>query len=146
MNINKWELLEFEIIKAMKTKNKERLGALRVLKAEIQKESIDNRRTTNTELVEEIASKISKQMEKSLKIAKDEKNEWLRDICTEFMPTQYTKEVAIEYIETNGKEIEFKSSGQLIGFIKKHFGNSITSETAKLAAEYYFEKKIKKNA
>lgn len=79
--------LEKEIIMAMKAKNKERLSALKVFKSDILKEKIDNKLEVITdEVVVNIATTLSKQMEKSLKIVEDAKNRELLNVVNEFLP------------------------------------------------------------
>lgn len=136
----KEKILEQEIIKAMKSKEKERLGALKVLKAEIQNEKIKTKKEATDQMVESVAGVLVKQMNKALAEVENEKNRELLNVCTEFLPIQLTKEQLIEKIVKDGLSLDTaKSKGQMFGMIKKLVGGSASTETIQEVVEVYSE-------
>lgn len=135
----KKQKLEQEIVKAMKAKNKERLGALKVFKAEVQNEEISNKIESATNLmVETIASKLVKQMNKALEEVENEKNRELLNVCSEFLPKQLNKEEVLEKLVREGINLQnAKNRGQMFGMVKKSVGNSASVEVINEVVEIY---------
>lgn len=100
------EKLKNDMISAMKEKNKERLTAIRMLKASLDKERIDKK----IEITDEEFLKV---LERELKLRKDSKEEFLKasredlvtniqkelDILGEYLPEQLTKEEVEKIID-----------------------------------------------
>ncbi|MGL5574439.1 MAG: GatB/YqeY domain-containing protein [Sarcina sp.] len=136
----KRERIETLIKNAMRNKEKMRLGALKVLKAEVQNFEIAQKKTANDSEIEKIAETLIKQMEKSLKIAEDERNREIVNVAKEFLPKQLTKEEAIEALVVAGIRLEdAKTRGAMFGMIKKALGSTVNSETINEVVEIYKE-------
>ena len=137
----KEKILEKEIIEAMKSKNKERLGALKVLKSEIQNEKIKTKSEfANDQIVEKVAELLAKQMSKALAEVENEKNRELLNVCKEFLPKQLNKDELIEKIIKDGISFDdVKNKGQMFGAIKKFIGNKASVETIQEVIETHYE-------
>lgn len=118
--MNKYNEIEQLIIKAMKEKDKESLSALKVFKSEILKVAKDSKVEITDELVERVADKLKKEMEKSLDIVEDSKNRLLHTVVSKYIPQKTTEKELVEWLE--GKT---GNKGELMKLAKVEFGSKL---------------------
>lgn len=118
--MKKYEEIELLIIKAMREKEKEILSSLKVFKSEILKLSKDSKLEITDDLVEKVADKLKKEMEKSLVIVEDSKNRLLHTIVS-----KYTIQKTTELELLNWLKDKFGNKGELMKQAKEEFGNKL---------------------
>lgn len=134
--MTKFELINEEIKNAMRAREREKLGALKVFKSEILKEVKDNGKTESDETVVLIAKKLTKQMEKALAIVEDEKNRMLYSIVSEYMP-QLATEKEMELFLMSIAYADKPNMGHLMGKLKARFKDNLDGKLAsKVAKEF----------
>ncbi len=102
-----------DIIEAMKTKDKDRLSTLRLLKGAMQLEEINKKRELNDEeVISLIAKQIKTRRESILEFEKanredlKEKTQKEIDILTDYMPEQLSEEEIIKEIDIAFDEVK----------------------------------------
>ncbi len=118
--MEKYKEIEVLIIKAMREKEKETLSSLKVFKSEILKVSKDSKLDITDELVEKVADKLKKEMEKSLVIVEDPKNRLLHVIVSTYIPQKTTEIELLSWLE--GK---VGNKGELMKQAKEEFGSKL---------------------
>lgn len=91
---------------AMKTKNKERLGAIRAIQTAIKQKEVDERVDVTDEMITNILSKLSKQRRESIKSYTDANRQDLVDVeqtelntIEEYLPKQLSVEEVTKIVE-----------------------------------------------
>lgn len=118
--MNKYREIEELIIKSMKEKDKENLSGLKVFKSEILKVAKDSKLDITNDLVEKVADKLKKEMEKSLVIVEDSKNRLLHTIVSKYI-IQKTTELEL----LNWLKYKFGNKGELMKQAKEEFGSKL---------------------
>jgi len=110
------EMLEKDMIEAMKNKEKERLTVIRMVKAALKQEQIDKKKEINDDLLVDVVSKQIKmrkdsitEFEKGNRTDLIEKTKNEIEILTKYLPEQLSKEEVVEII--NKIFIELKPEG-----------------------------------
>ena len=107
-----------DIISAMKSKDKEKLSTLRLLKGAMQLEEINKKSELNDEdLINLIAKQIKKNANRQDLVEKTEKE---IEILSEYMPEQLTEEEVIKIIEEAFNEVKptsMKDMKQMMAYL-----------------------------
>lgn len=122
-----YDSIKSEIVKAMKEHNKERLNVLRMVKAAVDLEHIDNKVEINDELVLSVVLKQVKMREDSIeqysKTSRSdlvEKETMELNILKEFLPKPLTDSEVDELISEAIEEIKpegMKDMGKVMGYL-----------------------------
>lgn len=122
-----YDSIKSEIVKAMKEHNKERLNVLRMVKAAVDLEHIDNKVEINDELVLSVVLKQVKmrddsieQYSKTSRIDLVEKETMELNILKEFLPKPLTDSEVDELISEAIDEIKpegMKDMGKIMGYL-----------------------------
>jgi uncharacterized protein YqeY len=130
-----YEIIEKDIIAAMKTNGTNLRDALRFLKSKIQTESIDSRKEIDDDLCISCIKKLIKQNEETLKFIPNGENLYLQDKCEIeieiwrlYLPKMLDEKETVEAVESLIKELNItsiKQMGQVMGELKKKYGQTI---------------------
>jgi uncharacterized protein YqeY len=130
-----YEIIEKDIIAAMKNNGTNLRDALRFLKSKIQTESIDSRKEIDDDLCISCIKKLIKQNEETLKFIENGKNLYLQDKCEIeieiwrlYLPKMLDEKETVEAVESLIKELNItsiKQMGQVMGELKKKYGQTI---------------------
>lgn len=118
--MNKYREIEELIIKSMREKDKENLSGLKVFKSEILKVAKDSKLDITNDLVEKVADKLKKEMEKSLVIVEDKKNRLLHTLVSNYI-IQKTTEIEL----LNWLKDKVGNKGELMKLAKEEFGSKL---------------------
>ena len=105
-----YDSIKSEIVKAMKEHNKERLNVLRMVKAAVDLEHIDNKVEINDELVLSVVLKQVKMRKETMEL----------NILKEFLPKPLTDSEVDELISEAIDEIKpegMKDMGKIMGYL-----------------------------
>jgi len=123
--MNLYEKFQKDMIDAMKSKDKDRLSVIRMVKGAMQLEHINQKKEMNEELLIDVVSKQIKMRKDSIEEFKKgnrddliEKTQSEIDILNEYLPKQLTEEEVDEIIDAAIKEIN-PTSAKEMGLIMK---------------------------
>lgn len=110
------EKLKQDMVEAMKSKNKERLTVIRMIKAALDKERIDNKKEINDEVLIDVVGKQIKMRNDSIEEFEKAKRDDLvqktkkeLEILEEYLPEQLTEEEIMKIVEETIHELEATS-------------------------------------
>jgi len=119
------EKLEKDMIEAMKSKDKDRLTVIRMVKASLKQEQIDHKKEINDELLIDVVNKQIKmrkdsiaEFEKGNRTDLIEKTQQEINVLLEYLPEQLSKEEVEKIIDEIMKEVQPsgpKDMGKVMG-------------------------------
>lgn len=122
-----------ELKMAMKAQDMDRVGALRILIGEFQRQ---REKTLPDEQVIGIIKKLIKSERELLAAAGKETSEFLV-IMEQYLPTQASEEEVRAWIEENIDFSMFKNKMQAIGPVMRQFGSTVDGNTVKRIMQSY---------
>ena len=126
-NMRLQEVLKKDLIAAMKAKDSDKTGAIRILMGEFARQ---REKEVSDDQVIAIIKKLIKS-ERELLLAKKEESSAFLEIMQEYLPSQASEQEILDWIKTNVDFSQYNNKMQAMKPIMVHFGSSVEGNTVK---------------